>query len=135
MTTTYRVSLALLALAACATPREKVPGNSSTTVSASPVRIDSVRPAAVELLGPGVADLTIYGVGFVADSNQVWFDNSALDYSVSADGRMIRMRMQRTMVAPPNGGMPQQVTPGDHTLFVKNARGTSNTVHLTVQSP
>jgi hypothetical protein len=133
MTTTYRVSLALLALAACATPREKVPGNSSTTVSASPVRIDSVRPAPVDLLGPGLAELKVYGAGFAADSNQVLLDGMSIATGKSSDG--IYMRLALTKTLPSTGGPPMVIVAGDHSLQVKNARGTSNTVHLTVQSP
>ena len=133
MTTTHRVSLALLALAACATPREKVPGNSSTTVSASPVRIDSVRPASVELLGPGLAELKVYGAGFVADSNQVLLDNMSIATVKSSDG--IYMRLVLTKTLPSSGGPPMVMSPGDHSIQVKNTRGSSNTVQLKVQSP
>ena len=131
MTTTSGVSLALLALAACATPREKVPGNSNTAVSASPVRIDSIRPASVELLGPGLAELKVYGAGFVADSNQVMLDNMSIATVKSSDGAYMRLVLTRTL--PSSGGPPMTIMGGDHSLQVKNARGSSNTVQLKVE--
>ena len=135
MTTFGRLSLVAIAMMACA-PQHETRSNSSsvsTTVSASPVRIDSVTPATVDLLGPGLAELKIYGAGFVSDSNYVFLDDASIARAASADGKYMRIVLTKTLSSA--GGPPMTMMAGTHALRVKNARGGSNTVQLKVQSP
>lgn len=134
MSVISRVSLMLLAVAACA-PQHETRSNSasvSTSVSAaSPVRIDSVSPATVDLMGPGLAELKIYGQGFVTDSNDVRLDSASVAKAASADGKYIRIVLTKTL--PSAGGPPMTMMAGNHVLEVRNARGSSNSVQLKVQ--
>jgi len=128
-----RGSLAALAVAACA-PQHETRSNSSsvsTTVAASPVRIDSVTPAPVDLMGPGLAELKIYGQGFASDGNEVLLDSTSIARATSADGKYMRVVLTKTL--PSAGGPPMVMMAGTHALQVKNARGSSNTVQLKVQ--
>jgi hypothetical protein len=133
MTAITRVSLILLAVTACA-PQRETRGNSSsvsTTVATSPVRIDSVLPTPVDLMGPGLAELKIYGQGFVADSNDVRLDSTSIARASSSDGRYIRIVLMKTL--PSRGGPPMSMMAGSHALQIRNTRGSSNTVQLKVQ--
>lgn len=133
MTARNRLSLMVLAMAACAPPHETRSNSSSvsTTVQASPVRIDSVAPATVDLIGPGLAELKIYGAGFVSDSNDVRLDNASIAKATSADGKYMRIVLTKTLASA--GGPPMTMMAGTHALQVKNTRGGSNTVQLKVQ--
>jgi hypothetical protein len=134
MSAIIKGSLILLALAACAPQRETRSNSSSVSTSvaaASPVRIDSVRPATVDLMGPGLAELKIYGQGFVADSNDVRLDSASVAKAGSVDGAYIRIVLSKTL--PSAGGPPMTMMAGNHVLEVRNARGSSNSVQLKVQ--
>jgi hypothetical protein len=134
MSAITRVSLMLLAVAACA-PQPETRGNSSTvstTVTpASPVRIDSVMPTPVDLMGPGLAELNIYGQGFASDSNDVRLDSTTIAKAKSADGKYMRVVLSKTL--PSAGGPPMMMMAGNHALQIRNMRGSSNTVQLKVQ--
>jgi hypothetical protein len=119
---------------AAAQPRSVADRSNVEIASTLPV-IDSVRPDSVSLPYGGVAEVTIFGKGFLPGDpgrNRVHFDRATINaIRASSDGNRIVFAVP-DQLASGGEAPPRRLQPGRYDVGVETAAGLSNLVSMRV---
>jgi hypothetical protein len=97
------------------------------------VRIDSITPRSAALGGDLIA-VTVYGSGFTPTKNQILLNNVVVSSISSANSTSARFIVPRAFPSK-SEAPPALLSPGEYTVQLTNAEGTSNTVKLVLRNP
>ncbi len=96
--------------------------------------LEKVEPSTAEIVPGGVAEVIIRGQGFTPTGNVVMLGSAVLGELRSTDGTTLRLLVPNAW--PSSGEAPPRVIEtGDYSLQIRNTRGVSNTILLTLVHP
>ena len=105
----------------------------SPTLTAAPV-LERLDPATTAIVPGGVAQVMIHGRGFTSTGNVLMFGSAVLGDLPSSDGSTLRLLVPNAW--PSSGEAPPRVIDaGVYSIRVRNTRGLSNSISLTLTSP
>jgi hypothetical protein len=107
---------------------------STATHATSAPRLERLEPAQATLQPGTIPEVIIHGSGFTPEGNILTLGPSVLGELRSTDGVTLRLLLPATW--PSSGEAPPRVIPaGVHALTIRNTRGLSNPIPLTLVTP
>lgn len=96
--------------------------------------LDKLAPARTTIVPGGVAEVMIHGRGFTSEGNVVMFGPAVLGELRSSDGVTLRLLVPNSW--PSSGEAPPRlIEAGEYAVQIRNTRGVSNALLLTLVNP